>query len=66
MPGTLRDMAKTAPDQFVLRPFEHLPGEPDWVALREIVPTATAQVRTTAAHADRPACRAGHPRRDHD
>jgi hypothetical protein len=32
-------------DVFVPRPFEGLPGEPDWVALREIVPAATARVR---------------------
>lgn len=31
---------------FVPRPFANLPGEADWVALREIVPSATAQVRT--------------------
>ncbi len=31
---------------FVPRPFADLPGEADWVALREIVPSATAQVRT--------------------
>jgi Family of unknown function (DUF5926)/SEC-C motif len=34
--------------RFVPRPFEGLPGEPDWVALREIVPAATAPVRMTA------------------
>jgi len=34
----------------VTRPFEGLPGEADWVALREIVPAATATVRTTAEH----------------
>src|SRR3712207_4026136 len=31
----------------VSRPFEGLPGETDWVALRELVPAATASVRTT-------------------
>ncbi|WP_353354726.1 DUF5926 family protein [Intrasporangium sp. DVR] len=30
---------------FVARPFEGLPGETDWVAMREIVPAATATVR---------------------
>src|SRR3954468_2338876 len=30
----------------VTRPFEGLPGEPDWVALRELVPAATASLRT--------------------
>jgi hypothetical protein len=29
----------------VTRPFEGLPGEPDWVALRELVPAATAPLR---------------------
>ncbi|CCG01186.1 DUF5926 family protein [Blastococcus saxobsidens] len=28
----------------VPRPFEGLPGEPDWVALRELVPAATARL----------------------
>ncbi len=45
-------MAKTTPS-FVLRPFEGLPGEPDWVALRELVPAATATARTTAEHGAR-------------
>ena len=31
----------------VSRPFEGLPGEADWVALRELVPAATARLRTT-------------------
>jgi hypothetical protein len=39
-------MAKGSVD-FVLRPFEGLPGEPDWVALKEVVPAATAPARTT-------------------
>ncbi len=34
----------------MLRPFEGLPGEPDWVALREVVPAASATARTTAEH----------------
>jgi hypothetical protein len=38
---------------FVLRPFEGLPGEPDWVAMREVVPAATATARTTAEHGSR-------------
>lgn len=33
-----------------LRPFEGLPGEADWVALREVVPAARATARTTAEH----------------
>jgi hypothetical protein len=39
--------------RLVARPFEGLPGEADWVALREIVPAATATVRTAAGHGDR-------------
>ena len=31
----------------VTRPFEGLPGEAHWVALRELVPAATAKLRTT-------------------
>ena len=40
-------MSKTPANDFVLRPFEGLPGEPDWVAFREIVPAATGTARTT-------------------
>ena len=39
--------------RLVGRPFEGLPGEADWVALREIVPAATAVLRTTAEHGGR-------------
>jgi hypothetical protein len=45
--------AAEAASQFVPRPFEGLPGERDWVALREIVPAATAPLRLAAPHADR-------------
>jgi hypothetical protein len=31
----------------VTRPFEGLPGEADWVAMRELVPSATATLTTT-------------------
>ncbi len=34
----------------MLRPFEGLPGEPDWVAMREVVPAASATARTAKAH----------------
>ncbi|HEX8497855.1 MAG TPA: DUF5926 family protein, partial [Actinomycetales bacterium] len=34
----------------VARPFAGLPGEVDWVAMREIVPAATATVRLSAQH----------------
>lgn len=37
----------------VTRPFEGLPGECDWVALREIVPAATATARTSSEHGAR-------------
>lgn len=36
---------RPAPAPFVARPFEGLPNETDWVAMREIVPAATATVR---------------------
>lgn len=39
--------------ELVDRPFAGLPNEPDWVALRELVPSATATVRTAAAHGGR-------------
>lgn len=38
---------------FVARPFEGLAGESDWVALREVVPSAVATVTTTAEHGSR-------------
>ena len=34
-----------AADQFIARPFEGLPNECDWVAMREIVPAATAPLQ---------------------
>lgn len=37
--------ARVEPAPFISRPFEGLPGETDWVALREILPAATATVR---------------------
>jgi len=36
---------RVEPAPFVPRPFEGLPGETDWVAMREILPAATATVR---------------------
>jgi hypothetical protein len=36
--------------RLVSRPFEGLPEECDWIALREIVPAATATVTTTAEY----------------
>lgn len=38
-----RSRVEAAP--FIARPFEGLAGETDWVALREILPAATATVR---------------------
>ncbi|MCC9740411.1 DUF5926 family protein [Streptomyces sp. MNU89] len=37
--------AAQAVTELVQRPFEGLPGECDWVALRELVPAATAELR---------------------
>lgn len=42
-----------AQNDFVLRPFEGLPGEPDWVAFREVVPSATGTARTTSEYGGR-------------
>jgi hypothetical protein len=39
--------------KLVPRPFEGLPAEADWVAMREIVPAATAVVRTKPAYGGR-------------
>lgn len=41
-------VAKAAPAPHVSRPFAGLPNEPDWVAIREILPAATARVRLDA------------------
>ena len=46
-------MAKNPPQHVVLRPFAGLPNEPDWVAMREIIPSATARVVTTAQYGSR-------------
>ena len=46
-------MATKTSVEFVLRPFEGLPGEADWVALREVVPSATATVRTRKEYGGR-------------
>lgn len=42
-----------APAPFVSRTFADLPAECDWVALREIVPAATAAITLLEPHADR-------------
>lgn len=35
------------PAPFVARPFEGLPNETDWVAMREVIPSATAPIKYT-------------------
>jgi hypothetical protein len=45
--------ARRAASTLVTRPFEGITGECDWVALREIVPAATATARTTPRHGGR-------------
>jgi len=47
-----RDAARRE-DTLVRRPFEGLAGERDWVALREIVPAATAPLHLAGDHAGR-------------
>lgn len=47
-----RERERTAVE-LVDRPFAGLSNEPDWVALRELVPAATATVRTTREHGAR-------------
>jgi Family of unknown function (DUF5926)/SEC-C motif len=47
--------AARAADALVQRPFAGLASEGDWVALRDIVPAATAQLRLAGEHAGRQA-----------
>lgn len=47
--------AAQAAEAFVARPFEGLPNECDWVAMREIVPAATAPLTLAGEHAGREA-----------
>src|SRR6478735_12775335 len=47
--GRARAVAEAAAETVVGRPFEGLPGEPDWVALREVVPAATATLAIAPA-----------------
>ncbi len=52
--GTRTERPKRVRDVFVGRPFEGLADETEWVALRELVPSATASLRLAdPAHADR-------------
>lgn len=48
--GTDSPRTRSAPVPFERRPFAGLAGETDWVALREILPAATAQVRVRPEH----------------
>jgi len=43
-------MSSAASNDLVRRPFEGLPNERDLVAMRQLVPAATAPARTTAEH----------------
>ena len=45
--------AAQAADPKLRRSFEGLPSEADWVAMREVVPAASAQVHTTAEYGAR-------------
>src|SRR5699024_10906015 len=45
--------AAQAADPKLRRSFQGLPGEADWVAMREVIPAATAQVRATGEYGDR-------------
>jgi hypothetical protein len=45
-----REAAPPAP--FVGRPFAGLPAETEWVAMRELLPAATAEIRLAPARAD--------------
>lgn len=39
-------------DVFVARPFENLPNEGDWVAMRELLPAATAELKLSSEYAE--------------
>jgi len=45
--------AASARQQLVRRPFQGIPGEADWIALREIVPSATAPLTLSPEYAAR-------------
>ncbi len=49
-PGGKREKVR---DIFVPRPFEGLPSEVEWVALRELVPAASAPLTLSAEYAER-------------
>lgn len=50
--GAKADKPKKVRDVFVARPFEGLPDEGDWVAMRELLPSATAPLQLQPEYAD--------------
>ncbi len=48
---TTESGARVVPAPFVARPFDGLPSETEWVALRELLPAATASVTFAAGRA---------------
>lgn len=51
-PRQRRSRPRRRPDTLVRRPFHGLADEPDWVALRELVPAATAPLRLAPSVAE--------------
>lgn len=51
-PATRNGEPSAAPAPFVARPFKGLAGETDWVAIREVVPAATATVTFASGAVD--------------
>lgn len=49
--GATEGTPRTAPAPYVARPFEGLPAETEWVALREIIPAGTATVHFASGRA---------------
>ena len=52
--GAGEPRTKVAPAPYVARPFEGLANEPEWVAIREILPAATATIRLRDSVGDGP------------
>ncbi len=50
-PHRATDETRAAPAPYVARPFEGLPAETEWVALREIIPAGTAVVHFASGRA---------------
>ncbi|MEJ5943990.1 DUF5926 family protein [Pseudokineococcus basanitobsidens] len=57
--------ARAAATEIVRRPFEGLPGEADWVCLREVVPAATASLHVPAENLPAEKLADGHPADGH-